>query len=112
MNDRELADKAVALLGYDNDGDEICAATYYTIPETDDKDAAGFVRDPRVAMALINILIDRSYSFLLAQMPDSKAVMTITSPWLGEERRKEWDAQVVDEITERAIVEACVEALS
>ena len=67
-----------------------------------------FVRDGRVAMAMMEKLIKRGYSFLLATMPDGKAIMTVTSPLPNQ---KEWAAQVVDDSLPRAIIEACCEAL-
>ncbi len=93
MDDRELADKAVKLLGYDNDSDEICAATYYTIPETDDKDAAGFVRDPRVAMALLNLVRAQSVQAWCCICRDMMHLNDVKS-------------------LPRAITEACVESLT
>lgn len=65
-------------------------------------------KDPRVAMECLKELRRRGYSWLLVSMPDGKAVMTVTSPM---PERTEWDAQIVDDCDERAIVDAYLESV-
>ena len=111
MNDKELADAVVALgVG--------CARLdkYQVAPVTDNVREYGsakwFVRDWRVAGALMERVYEKRYSFMVMQMPDEKPMMTIQQPLTAENDQKNWAAQVVNESLPRAIIEACVEALT
>ena len=115
MDDKELADRAVKLLGYDNDGDEVCAATYYIIPETDDKDAAGFVRDWRVAGAVMEKMTDELLVWRInyedEDLEGGELISLQTGhAWVVEPPRTN-DARQ-NESLPRAIIEACVSALN
>ena len=106
MKDQELADriyKLVGLCGFD----ALEAGKNYE-----------YVRDARVAMALMEKVYEKQYSFMVIQMPDKKPMMTIQAPiqTAGEHAdpstRRSWASQVVNESLPRAINEACVEVLT
>lgn len=114
MDNMELAAKIMALgigepLGLD--------AVFYP----DDNNWIGvnkFVRDPRVAMALMEKVYEKQYSFMVMQLPDKKPMMTIQAPiqtageYADPSTRNSWASQITNESLPRAITEACVEALS
>jgi len=122
VNDKELADKVVALgVGCTFEwGDTEGVMRQYWAPDSETSGTAAdkFVCDWRVAGALMEKVFDKKYSFMVMQMPDDMPVMTIQAPiTTGEEygdpsKRRSWASQVVAEPLPRAIIEACVEALS
>ncbi|KKK76788.1 hypothetical protein LCGC14_2860130 [marine sediment metagenome] len=116
MNDKELADKVVALgvgLAQIAGGMPLYSIDHGSIWLRADE----FLRRWAVAGALMEKVYEKQYSFMVMQMPDEMPVMTIQAPiTTGEEygdpsKRQSWASQVVAEPLPRAIIEACVEAL-
>jgi len=113
MTDTELADALVAMaIGWKSQ-EQSEQSNPYRIPYAPMRNhhvaAAQFVRDWRVAGAVIEILLRSGHSFLLARMPDDEVLMTITAPMPN---RKQWDSQVCDADACRAIAEAGAKVLS
>ncbi len=98
MTDEELADLAVEILDWHP---SIRKQPGY-------RGSQRFLSNWNVAGPLMVVLRKRGFSFLLAHMPDEKAIMTVTSPLPNQ---KEWAAQIVDDDDCRAIIEASVKAL-
>ncbi len=77
-----------------------------------------FVRDWRVAGDVITKLRERGFSWLLASLPDGKALMTVTRPissaaeYVAPAKCRSWSAQVADNEDALAIVMAGAIALS
>lgn len=102
-----LADRVVALgIGKRNGSDYVIydphAVEYMSLSRS------AFVQSWLVAGEMIDVLIERNFSFLLASLPGGKKLMTITSP-LPE--RGEWAAQIEGDKAAQAIVGAATEAL-
>ncbi len=119
VNDKELADKVVALgVGNKSKTQYSDINPLWRTPSGHHLDAPEFVRDWRVVGALLKQVFDRRFSFMVMQMPDGKPMMTIQRPigsageYADPSTRRGWASQVVDNDLPRAITSACVSALS
>ena len=109
MNDKELADKVVELGVVE---DQFMAINYSLDAETLDDLIGGFVRDWRVAGALMEKIYEKRYSFMIMQMPDGEPIMTIQQPLTTENNHKNWARNTKPLMPTFAQMGACVEALS
>ena len=119
MNAKELADTVVAL-GVGRQGTAISAdgvGFYYTPTDENTHEEEGlysklFVRDWRVAGALMEKVEAKGYDFV-ADVQAGKQAIIRTGRWSGERCSTENTKGIgTDESLPRAIIEACVEALT